>query len=65
MGFRVSRKDFITPRCSEACPAGVDVPRYVRAVRDGRFDEAVGRNQSLRRMVPPQQRLKTHDAPRG
>ncbi|MGB9291985.1 MAG: FAD-dependent oxidoreductase, partial [Desulfobaccales bacterium] len=41
MGFRVSRKDFSTPRCSEACPAGVDVPRYVRAVRDGRFDEAV------------------------
>ncbi|MGA8572210.1 MAG: FAD-dependent oxidoreductase [Desulfobaccales bacterium] len=41
MGFRVSRKDFSTPRCSAACPAGVDVPRYVRAVRDGRFDEAV------------------------
>ena len=41
MGFRVSRKDFITPRCTAACPAGVDVPRYIRAVRDGRFDEAV------------------------
>ncbi len=41
MGFRVSRKGFITPRCTAACPAGVDVPRYVRAVRDGRFDEAV------------------------
>ncbi len=41
MSLKVSRKDFITPRCSAACPAGVDVPRYVRAVRDGRFDEAV------------------------
>ena len=41
MGFRVSRKDFIIPRCTAACPAGVDVPRYVRAVRDGLFDEAI------------------------
>lgn len=41
MGFRVSRKGFITPRCTAACPAGVDVPRYVRAVRDGRYDDAV------------------------
>jgi len=38
---RVSRKDFIVPRCTNACPAGIDVPRYIRAVRDGRFDEAV------------------------
>lgn len=39
--YRVSRKDFIVPRCSDACPAGVDVPRYIRAVKDGRYDEAV------------------------
>ncbi len=39
--YRVSRKDFIVPRCSEACPAGVDVPRYIRAVKDGRYDDAV------------------------
>ncbi|MBN1105244.1 MAG: FAD-dependent oxidoreductase [Deltaproteobacteria bacterium] len=38
---RVQRKDFIVPRCTQACPAGVDVPRYIRAVRDGRYDEAV------------------------
>lgn len=38
---RVPRKDFIVPRCSSACPAGVDVPRYIRAVRDGRYDDAV------------------------
>ncbi|MCF8042938.1 MAG: FAD-dependent oxidoreductase [Desulfarculaceae bacterium] len=39
--YRVSRKDFVVPRCSDACPAGVDVPRYIRAVRDGKFDQAV------------------------
>jgi NADPH-dependent glutamate synthase beta subunit-like oxidoreductase/NAD-dependent dihydropyrimidine dehydrogenase PreA subunit len=38
---RVSRKDFITPRCTKACPAGVDVPRYIRAVKDGRYDDAI------------------------
>lgn len=27
--------------CQEACPAGVDVPRYVRHLRDGRFTEAL------------------------
>jgi len=27
--------------CQEACPAGVDVPRYVRAIRVGRFEEAL------------------------
>jgi NADPH-dependent glutamate synthase beta subunit-like oxidoreductase len=37
----VQREDFIVPRCTDACPAGVDVPRYIRAVRDGNFDEAV------------------------
>ena len=37
----VQREDFIIPRCTDACPAGVDVPRYIRAVRDGNFDEAL------------------------
>lgn len=41
MSIRVSRKDFVVPRCTAACPAGVDVPRYIRAVRDGLYDEAV------------------------
>jgi len=39
--YRVSRKDFVVPRCTDACPAGVDVPRYIRAVKDGNFDQAV------------------------
>ncbi len=38
---RVSRDNFSVPRCSDACPAGVDVPRYIRAVKDGRYDDAV------------------------
>ena len=38
---RVERKDFILPRCTAACPAGVDVPRYIRAVKEKRFDEAL------------------------
>ena len=37
----VQRKDFIVPRCTEACPAGVDVARYIRAVKDLQFDEAL------------------------
>ena len=41
MSIRVNRKDFVIPRCTAACPAGVDVPRYIRAVRDGLYDEAV------------------------
>ena len=27
--------------CREACPAGIDVPRYIRRIREGRFDEAL------------------------
>jgi formate dehydrogenase (NADP+) beta subunit len=46
---QVSRKDFIVPRCTNACPAGVDVPRYIRAVKDGRYDQAVA---ILREKIP-------------
>ena len=38
---QVARKDFVVPPCTDACPVGVDVPRYIRAVRDGKYDEAV------------------------
>ncbi len=37
----IHRSEFIVPRCTEACPAGVDVPRYIRAVRDRKYGEAV------------------------
>ncbi len=46
---RVRRAEFITPRCTKACPAGVDVPRYIRAVRDQKYDEAVA---VLREKIP-------------
>jgi NADPH-dependent glutamate synthase beta subunit-like oxidoreductase/NAD-dependent dihydropyrimidine dehydrogenase PreA subunit len=39
--YAVHRNDFIIPRCTSACPAGVDVPRYIRALRAGRYDDAV------------------------
>ncbi len=41
MDGKYVRSEFIVPRCTDACPAGVDVPRYIRAVKDGKFDEAV------------------------
>lgn len=28
-------------RCGEACPAGIDIPRYVRLIGQGRFTEAL------------------------
>ena len=33
--------DLVVPPCTKACPAGVDVPRYIRAVKDRKYDEAV------------------------
>ena len=30
-----------TAPCREACPAGIDVPRYVRNIREGRFEQAL------------------------
>jgi formate dehydrogenase beta subunit len=35
--------------CETACPAGIDVPRYVRQVRDGQFDEAL---ETIRERIP-------------
>lgn len=40
MGVVNEKKTKMAP-CQEACPAGIDVPRYVRAIRDGRFEEAL------------------------
>jgi len=30
-----------TAPCQEACPAGIDVPRYIRHTRDGRFEKTL------------------------
>ena len=42
MDGKYVRSEFIVPRCTDACPAGVDVPRYIRAVKSGKYDEAIG-----------------------
>jgi len=34
-------ENLVEAPCQDACPAGIDVPRYIRAVRDGKYDEAV------------------------
>jgi NADPH-dependent glutamate synthase beta subunit-like oxidoreductase len=49
MDIKHVRSDFIVPRCTKACPAGVDVPRYIRAVKDKKYDEAVA---VLREKIP-------------
>jgi NADPH-dependent glutamate synthase beta subunit-like oxidoreductase len=35
--------------CEAACPAGIDVPRYVRQVREGRYDAALA---TIRERIP-------------
>ncbi len=34
-------KGLVKAPCSHTCPAGVDVPRYIRLIREKRYDEAV------------------------
>ncbi|MBW6484809.1 MAG: FAD-dependent oxidoreductase [Syntrophobacterales bacterium] len=40
MGAMKSSKPFTAP-CQEACPAGIDVPGYIRNIRDGHFGKAL------------------------
>ena len=37
---KVNKKITLAP-CREACPAGIDVPRYIRHIRERAFDEAL------------------------
>ena len=34
-------ENLVVAPCQDACPAGIDVPRYIRAVREEKYDEAV------------------------
>ena len=43
-----TREDFLIP-CKNACPAHTDVPRYIRYVKEGKFDEAAA---VIREKVP-------------
>jgi len=40
MGATSGLKKMVAP-CREACPAGIDVPRYIRHIRNGDFDRAL------------------------
>lgn len=42
---RVSRENLIPAPCQEACPAGVDAARYIRLIKQGKFDEALAVNR--------------------
>ena len=37
----VSKESTVAPSCQCACPAGIDVPRYIRRIKEGKFDEAL------------------------
>ena len=39
----------LPPPCTEACPAGIDVPRYIRHVQHGDFDGALA---AIREKIP-------------
>ena len=40
MGTAIETKIKMAP-CREACPAGIDVPRYIRLIRQRDFDGAL------------------------
>lgn len=46
---RSERNEQIFAPCREACPAGIDVPRYIRHIRNGNFDEALA---TIREKIP-------------
>ena len=37
----VPKESTNAPPCQCACPAGIDVPRYIRRIKEGKFDEAL------------------------
>jgi formate dehydrogenase beta subunit len=39
--MHILRESFVVPPCTDACPAGVDVPRYIRGVKDKKYEEAI------------------------
>lgn len=46
MGAERVSKDILTiAPCTEACPCQIDVPRYIRYIRKGKFDEALAVNR--------------------
>jgi NADPH-dependent glutamate synthase beta subunit-like oxidoreductase len=37
----IPKAELAVPVCREGCPAGIDVPRYIRRIKEGKFDEAL------------------------
>ena len=37
----VPKESTVAPSCQCACPAGIDVPRYIRRIKENKFDEAL------------------------
>ena len=37
----IKRKNLSIAPCKAACPAGIDIPRYIRHIRKSEFDEAL------------------------
>ncbi len=48
-GALIDKKPFNEIPCHAACPAGIDVPRYVNHIAQGKFDEAIA---VIREKVP-------------
>jgi NADPH-dependent glutamate synthase beta subunit-like oxidoreductase len=48
-GALIDTKPFEEVPCSKACPAGIDVPRYLRLIKEGKYPEAVA---VIREKVP-------------
>jgi formate dehydrogenase beta subunit len=40
-GALMDKKSFEQDPCSSACPAGIDVPRYIHLIKEGKYPEAV------------------------
>ena len=49
MPIPIQRLPIKVAPCESACPAGIDVPRYVRQVRDGLYTEAL---ETIRERIP-------------
>jgi formate dehydrogenase beta subunit len=47
--YTAAERERILLPCSNTCPAGIDVPRYVRLIADGRFQDAL---EVIRETVP-------------
>jgi len=40
-GKVISKEELTIPPCTQACPIGIDIPRYIRYISQGKLDEAV------------------------